>query len=196
MALLLGSRGRGRKSNGLWMFVRGLWQSVAGRSQWRDERPQRLVLTGWVAGGSLLAVFALGYLTGDHFGQRGTPGSAELATKGRVEPGFLDEPEAEKLSSNAFIVGLYVEADAADGKAHSKALAKWLQGKGLAKARPYLAPIAGGATAWTVAVYYDGDAEFAATRGKLIGLPADVPDESFCSLRKSEAVWPRAMAVQ
>lgn len=191
MAMLLGSRGRARKNGGAWSVARGLWQSVFGRSTWRDERPNKVVVSGWIAAIGVLGAFACGWLAGDHFGAQAPN---ELATKARVEPGFLGEPEAEKLASNAFIVSIY-DGDSADDKAHAKALARWLQGKGLAKSRPYLAPIAGG-SAWTVAVYYDGDAEFAATRDRLLGLPEDVPCGSFCSVRKSEAVWPRAMAVQ
>lgn len=195
MALLLGSRGRARKHGVVGSFLRNLWQSIGGRSPWRSERPARGLASGWVAGIALLSTFVVGYLAGSHFGAASGAGQSELAARPRQEPAFLGEVGPEKLSATAFIVSIHDDKRAEDGLSRAQTLTRWLQGRGLAKARPYLAPIVGG-SAWTVAVYYDGDKEFAATRDRLMALPQDVPDPSFRELRKSSPEWPRAMVVQ
>lgn len=192
MALLLGSRGRGRSRSGLAKFVRGVWESWFGRSQWRSERPARsLQVPGWLAAIALLAAFAGGFLIGGKVGTRPGEDAAGLQANKPATPGFVGEFDAQPLSRTAFLVAIYPDFAEAEAKARAKALSEWLAGQGLAKARPYRAKGKAGPV-WSVAVYYDGETEQKKTRELLIQVPEAVPDTSFDFLRKTEAQWPSA----
>lgn len=195
MALLLGSRGRGRSRSGLATFVRGIYESWFGRSQWRSERPARsLQVPGWLAAVALLAAFAGGFLVGGKLGGAPSEGAGLQANK-PATPSFVGEFDARPLSRTAFVVAAYPELAEADAKAAAKALSDWLVAQGLAKARPYLFPRQVGPV-WTVAVYFDGEAEQQATRNLLTRLPEAVPDSTFLLYRNTEAEWPKPWPIQ
>lgn len=195
MALLLGSRGRGRSRSGVGKFLLGVWETWFGRSQWRDERSRRsLQVPGWIAAVGVLAAFASGWLLGGKVGGQPPGGGAGLKANNPATPSFVGEFDARPMARKAFLVAMYPELAEADAKASAKALSDWLAGQKLAKARPYLAQGRKGPV-WTVAVYFE-DHEQIATRDLLLGLPDQVPDASFVSLRKNEPEWPKAWDIR
>jgi hypothetical protein len=190
IALLLGSRGRGRSRSGVQRLVRGMWESWFGRSPWRDDRPSKhLLVPGWLAAAGVLAAFAGGYLAGGRFGGAAGDGVAGLRAEVPNAPVVFEA--TEPLEDEAFLVAMYPDAAEAEGSAQAKLFAGWLVEQGLKKAQPYLLP---GIGAWSVAVYYGSPAEAQATRDKLAGLH-DVPDRAFHDWReqrrKAGEDWPR-----
>jgi hypothetical protein len=173
IALLLGSRGRGRSRSGFSKTLRGIWETWFGRSPWRDERPARSMLVpAWLAALGVLGAFAGGYFAGGRFG--GPPGDkAGLLAKAPTTPGFFEE--AAPLEDQAFVVAMYPDVPDAEGRAQAKELASWLAARELRKAQPYLLP---DRNVWTVAVYFGSDDERLATQGRLSALQ-EVPDRSF-----------------
>ena len=168
-----------------------------GRSPWREDRPSKKV-PGWIALAAVLGAFAGGFWLGGKTSLTPSTGTTGLDARshGR-DPGFIDEspPPASKtfLMAAAYLGGATGQTSAA-----AKNLAEYLQGKGLKKARPYLYPTPKGQV-WVVAVYYDGDTELQKTTALMRGLPADVPDAAFVSLRQSQESqpngWPRSFDV-
>ncbi len=205
MVLLLGSRGRvrGRSGSKFVDTVRGIVAAVFGRTSSRrrdDMRPRARMVPGWWALAAALTCLVGGFFAGDHFarGKAATgAGESGLQAKGTDPraPGFVDEVDARKLSRAAFIVSAYPTLPPAEAKAKAKALSDHLRGMQLDKARPCEYAAKDGPL-WVVAVYYDGDSEFAATRDKLRLLPADVPDATFVQLRNTEAEWPKAWPIR
>lgn len=203
MVMLLGSRGRARvrSSSGFGAFWRGVVELVAGKASGhpslRRRDPSRSLrsatVSRWLAIAAALLCFVGGFFAGgtwaDARAAARQPG-AGLKAEGTA-PGFIGEFDATPLSSDAFIVSVYPNLAPEVAKARAKALADHLRGRELAKARPYLYPNGKDGPLWVVAVYYDGEAELAATQALLTNLPDDVPDETFVHLRKSEAGWPR-----
>lgn len=196
IALLLGSRGRGRpRGGGFARSVRGIWASWFGRSQWRDDRPPKhLLVPGWLAAAGVLAAFAGGYLAGGRFGTSPADGKAGLMATAPVTPVLFAENESdetEPLEANAFLVAMYPGIGDAEGRAQARQFAAWLVERDLKKARAYL--VAQNDT-WAVAVYYGSPAEQQATRDKLVAL-RDVPDQSFHEWREERRnkgeEWPR-----
>ncbi|HEX6811829.1 MAG TPA: hypothetical protein VF384_09430 [Planctomycetota bacterium] len=198
--MLLGSRGRAgsRSSSKFADTVRGLIGSLFGRTsgRWREDHRRRgMAVPAWLASALALGCFVGGFVMGDHLGQaKGVKSSEALRTTGRT-PELLVETDTRPLSHTAFIVSAFPKLDPAVAKARAKALSDYLVGMKLAKARPYWWSSAA-SPLWVVAVYFDGDAELAATRKLLMGLPAEVPDETFVHWRNNEAEWPRALSIQ
>lgn len=191
IALLLGSRGRGRSRSGLSRFVRGLWDSWFARSQWRDERPRSLQVPGWLAAGALLIAFAAGFLIGGQMGSKTPADAAGLQARRGTTADWIDNYDGRALTRTGFVVAHYLGVAEADARKRATELTHFLVEKGLGKARPYLATGTKGPL-WTVTVWYEGDTEQRATRDKLVGLPEDVPDASFQFLRKSgKEEWPK-----
>jgi hypothetical protein len=172
-------------------MLRGMWQSWFGRSQWRDERPsRRLQVPGWLAATALLGAFAGGYLIGGRVG--GKAGETEALQVSRPQKaGFIDV-DGQPMTRNAFIVSAYPETPEATAKAAAGALSEWLRGRRLQKAKPWLTTDRAGNPLWTVAVFFEGEAEEKATRDLLLGVPEDVPDEIFVHWRKMTQGWPIA----
>lgn len=195
MAMLLGSRGRGRGRGGLGKAVRSVWESLFGRSAWMPEPAAKArTLPLWTAGAAVMMAFAGGYFVG---GQAGGPAPTPVGLRAQapLAPGFVGEFDARPLSRQAFLVALYPDKSEADAKAAAKALSDWLVDRKVSKARPYLAKTKDGST-WSVAVYYDGDADQTATRNALVGLPDAVPDPAFNELRKTIQGWPKAYVIR
>lgn len=202
MVMLLSSRGktrRGKAGGSIFGAVTKVAADVFGISRkQRDPGPSR------ASTGLLLAVcvgaacFGAGYVVGGKFGV-GT-GNGELRIKDTRRPGVIGEFDARKLTDSAFVVALYTDADESFAKAKAQKLTEYLQGTGLPRTRPYLLPHPKGPF-WTVAVYYDGDVEYAASRNKLLAL-RDVPDAEFQELRRdrtqegSEKDWPISRSIQ
>jgi hypothetical protein len=189
IALLLGSRGRGRSRSGFGKTLRGMWETWFGRSPWRHERPARSVLVpGWIAALGVLAAFAGGYLAGGRFGGSSDP-KAGLTAKAPNTPMFFEE--SQPLEDQAFIVSLYPDVPDAEGRRQAKELAAWLVARDLKKAQPYLLPQR---NVWSVAVYFANDAERQGTQARLAALQ-DVPDAAFTEWRASVLnageQWPR-----
>lgn len=193
IALLLGSRGKARKSSGLLAFVRAAWQSLAPRSQWREDRRGSLQVPGWLAGAALLVAFGGGYLLGGRLGKPAENGGVGLRAKGdqgqRTQ--FLDA-DGSARGREAFIVSAYPRLPEADAKAAAVALSEWLRGKKLQRAFPYLSPAADGGKLWTVAVFFDGETDGKKTRELLVGIGEDAPDPMFNHWRNTTPEWPIA----
>lgn len=192
MALLLGSRGRARKS-GKSGFGSWLWRLVPSfGSTVKPERPASL------AKGLLLVValicFVGGFLTGEHFA--GWRGSSRTDLRA---PGVIGEPELRPKSNTALIVAAYEGLAAEEAKPKALALAEYLKGKGLPSARAYEARTEAGPL-WLTVVYYDSNLELRVAEERLRQLPADVPDAYLAKLRTqgkdSENGWPIRWAVQ
>lgn len=195
IALLLGSRGRVKSRSGFGRSIGKMLEGWLGRSPWREERPSRRVVPGWLALAAVLAAFAGGFWLGGK-SPREAAGTTLDAKPGKVA-GFIDE--YERPSNRQFLMAsAYLRATSAQGRASAKALAEYLNGKGLQKARPYLHSTPKGQF-WVVAVFYEGDAELRASTALMRGLPADVPDAAFAALRQQyEATaegWPRSYQV-
>lgn len=195
IALLLSSRGRSRSKSGFGYVVRNLVDTLLGRSQSgrglrRDDRRARGVSV-WVFAGGVLLAFAGGFLLGGRLGGPADPGAAGLraGVTGRT-PSFVGEVDAAPMAPQAFVVSAYPGQVDDEARARAVALARYLQGHGLPKARPYRYPSRDGAV-WVVAVYFDGEVEQQATRDRLRALPSDVPDETFGMLRNSDEHWPQ-----
>lgn len=197
IALLLGSRGRVKSRSGFGRSVRSMIDGWFGRSSWREERPSKRLVPGWLALIGVLAAFGGGFWCGDKAAHNATATSGLDAKPGKTA-GFLDE-SPEPLAKQFLMAAPYVNVPAAEAKAKAKALAEHLQGAGLAKARSHLYPTAQGQF-WVVAVYYDGESEMRATCDRMRKLPADVPDPHFVELRRmqesSEKGWPRSYDVR
>lgn len=203
MVMLLSSRGksrRGKAGGSILGAVTKVAADVFGVSRkQRDPGPSR------ASTGLLLAVcvgaacFGAGYVVGGKFGA-GTSESAELRVKDPRRPGVIGEFDARKLTDTAFLVSLYTDADESVAKAKAQKLTEYLQGAGLPRTRPYLLQHASGPF-WTVAVYYDGDVEYTASRNKLLAL-REVPDAEFQQLRRdrtaqgAENDWPISRSIQ
>ncbi len=199
MASLLGSRGRSRPRGGFVQGLRSVVNSWLGRSRSR-ERSRGFELSGWLVAGSLLAAFAGGFLVRDRVGDFKNPAGLDAKpSNGAVgsTPAFQLELETRPIHNQCFVVAAYDGLAEADGKAQAKALAEYLRGKKLLKARPFPLKTAKG-TVWLVCVYYDGDTELLDTRNQLRGLPEDVPDGVFVALRASSEkdLWPRTWVVR
>lgn len=203
MVLLLGSRGqyRGRSASGFLGGVRRFANAVGemvgfGRGGGRRAgmRP-RASVSGWLALGGAIACFGVGYLVGTSTKSAAPGAGLQASGNGPQPPAVIGEVETRPLASQAFIVSAYPRLPADDAKARAKALADYLRGKQLAKARPYEYPAKDGPL-WVVAVYHDGEAEESATRERLRLLPDDVPDATFVQLRKSEAGWPTTWPIR
>jgi len=196
MAMLLGSRGRGRSRGGFGKALRGVFGNLFGRGEWRPEPAAKVrVLPRWVAGFAAIVGLAGGYFLGTQNGGSTPAGLAGLKAPAPRTPGFVGELDATPLARQAFLVTLYPNAAEADAKANAKRFSDWLVGQGVKKARPYQAKLANGLT-WGVAVYFDGDAEQTATRNQLQQLPAEVPDAGFVELRNTIQGWPKAYTVR
>lgn len=197
IALLLGSRGRVKSRSG---FGRSITKMIdgwfSGRSPWREARPTRRVVPGWLALAAVLAAFAGGFWVGGKSTQAST-GTTGLDARPGKEAGFIGADE-KPWNKQFLMAAAYLGLSTAQGHANAKALSEYLLGKGLTKARPYLYPTAKGQF-WVVAVYYDGDAELRKTTDLMRALPASVPDEAFTSLRRKqetqEAGWPQSFDV-
>jgi len=195
MALLLGARGRigQRRGGGGGGFLATVVSTVQGLFQrnWRSEQRSRSgrAVPGWLAVGGVLAAFAVGFFTGGRFA--GPIDNSGLHAKGSTPPSTAPgatpqviDPESQKLGSTALAVSTHADQAAA------KELCKYLQSRGLVKARPYEHPSASG-TAWVSVVYYDGPNDRRTTVERLRGLPAsDVQDPEFLRLRNQGEEWP------
>lgn len=204
MILLLGSRGqyRGRKSSflsSLGASLSGLFgRATAGRSSLRGSRassstPSRagnLVLLA-----VLLVGFAGGFFVRGHFAAAApADGSAGLQATPR-SPSIVGEIDAAPLANEAFIVSAYPGLPAPEAQQRAKELAEWLRGQELRRARPFEYQAQSGPL-WVVAVYFDGEAEKAATAERLRGLPQEVPDTMFAHFRKSDSDWPKPLTIR
>jgi hypothetical protein len=203
MVLLLGSRGQYRgRSRGFLKSLSSKLGSFFGRA---SSQRRSSVRSGRSGGGSalpgllVLGVLLLGFVGG--FFVRGqfataatTEGSAGLKA-GPQAPDIVGEIDASPMASQAFIVSVYPGLEPAVARQRARHLSDYLRGQGLQRARPYEYPSQNGPL-WVVAVYFDGDADQAATRDKLVLLPPDVPDATFAELRKTEAGWPTAWPIQ
>lgn len=165
-----------------------------GRSLRRDDRRSRGV-SAWAFAAGVLIAFAGGYLLGGRFAN---PADARAGLRASVtgrQPGVVGEVEPERLAPQAFLVSAYPGQPEDEAIAHAEALARYLQSQGLRLARPYHCPTADG-DVWAVAVYFDGENAKAFTRERLVGLPPDVPDETFVLLRNSDRDWPQARDIR
>lgn len=152
-----------------------------------------------MSGLAILAILLVGFVGG--FFVRGQvavaspqEGAAGLKA-GPQAPDIVGEVDAVPLTSQAFIVSVYPGLEPAVARQRARHLSDYLRGQQLPKARPYEYPSQNGPL-WVVAVYFDGDADQAATRDKLRLLPGDVPDATFAELRKTEPDWPTAWPIQ
>lgn len=196
MAMLLGSRGRGRSRGGVGKALRGLFGGLFGRGEWRPEPAAKArVLPMWVAGFAVVAGLGGGYFLGTQTGGGAAVGLTGLKAPAPRTPGFVGEFDATPLASQAFLVTLYPNVAEADAKANAKRFSDWMVGQGVKKAKPYLAKLATGPT-WGVAVYFDGEDEQTATRNQLQKLPAEVPDAGFVELRNTIQGWPKAYTLR
>lgn len=190
IAMLLGSSSKSRsgRGGGLTGKLVGFIDSMLGRKSKRRRHERReQTVPMLVFGVAVLLAFGGGYAIGGGFGDKGD-GTNPLRASGR-SPSFVDEIETRPMAGEAFIVSAYPGELAADAKVLAHSLSQYLQTQGLAKVRPYPWPQVNG-TLWVVAVYFDGEAEAEKTRQLLDGLPADVPDEMFCNIRKADANTP------
>lgn len=200
IAMLLGSSSKSRssKNSGFTGKLVGFVDSLLGRKPKRNRRQERREqsVPMLVFAIAVLVAFGGGYAIGGGFGGKGKD-SNTLIAPGRT-PTFVDEVETQPLAAEAFIVSAYPGVPAADAKIRAHSLSQHLVGQGLLKARPYPWPQADG-TLWVVAVYFDGQAEFAKTAQMLRDLPQDVPDEMFCNIRKNDRQsatgWPSSMEI-
>ncbi len=189
MVMLLSSRGRVRSRRSGQAWWQPIARAIAGvfpRSASARARAGSTV-PAWLALGVALACFGGGFLLGGEFG-----GGAAAASRDSAQlkapageprkPGVIGETDTAPLASKAFFVSAYEDADEAVALAKAKALCEFLHGKALLRSRPYRLETQRGPR-WTVAVYYDTDAEREATRGKLLAL-TDVPDAAFVQLRR------------
>ncbi len=208
MIMLLSSRGKARRSKSSPSFLGSLSQVVSGlfgggkqsssRSSQRSSSAGQAV-PGWLALGAALLCFGAGFLVGGKFGGTEGPDAGLRAAVDDRKPGVIGEEEFRKYSATSFVVAGYTDSDEAVALDKARALATYLQGAGLPKARPYLFK-GPKATLWTVVVYYDGEAEASVTKSRLRALK-DVPDEAFRQLRselqeKAPEDWPRFMPIQ
>lgn len=195
IAMLLSSRSksRSRKGGGLTKSLVGFIDSLLGRSssRRRQEKSTQKV-SSWICAVLVLVAFGGGFMMGGAFGKTGD-GNDPLRANGRTAT-FVGEDDMTPLSSEGFVVSGYPDATLAAGKEQAVALAKYLQAKGIEKARPYLWPQGAKGPLYVVVVYFDGDAEAAATQRLLEALPADVPDQVFTYQRnvaaKQNLQWP------
>jgi hypothetical protein len=206
MVLLLGSRGQYRGRNAgflpsLRSSIASFFGRVGGGRQRRESRGRRSSSSSGaaVSGLAILALLLVGFVggffvRGQFVGAAAKEGNAGLKA-GPQAPEIVGEMDTSALASQAFIVSAYPGIEPATARQHARHLSDYLRGQQLAKARPYEYPSQNGPL-WVVAVYFDGDAEQAATREKLRLLPLDVPDATFCQLRKPEADWPLAVPIQ
>lgn len=199
IAMLLGSSSKSRSSRnrGLTGKLVGFIDSMLGRKTKRRRRERReQTVPMLVFGVAVLLAFGGGFAIGGGFGEN-VEGANPLRASGR-SPSFVDEIETRPMAGEAFIVSAYPRVPAAEAKVLAQSLSKYLKTQGLAKVRPY--PwLQDNGTLWVVAVYFDGEAEAEKTRQLLAGLPADVPDEMFCSIRKADsktpAGWPSRVEI-
>lgn len=209
MVMLLGSRGRARKSRvgSGWLSAVGLSGVATSLARWfggpksRDSGPRRS-RGGWLALGMATICFGLGFVVGGKFGLPTT--QVELRVPNERQPNerrptVIGEFDARKLTGQAFVVALYQDADDAIAKDKAASLAQFLRNAGLPRTRPYLYPTAKGPL-WSVAVYYEGEAEFASSRSLLLSLE-QVPDAEFNELRRdrnaqgAEKDWPISRSI-
>jgi hypothetical protein len=195
IAMLLGSssKSRSKRGQGLTGKLVGFIDSMLGRKSKRGRRQERREQTVpmLVFGVAVLLAFGGGYAIGGGFGNsfsNNSDGTNPLRAQGRA-PTFVDEVATKALAAEAFIVSAYPGVAAAEAKELAQSLSKYLTSKGLAKVRPYPWPQADG-TLWVVAVYFDGEAEASKTKLALEELPMDVPDQMFCTIRKTDAKSP------
>lgn len=197
--MLLGSRGRARSRSGsgrggFGKKLNAFLDSMLGRR--REERPARgPMVSGWLALGAVLASFGGGYLLGGG-GQTADAASKDaLRAKTEVQsPGFVNEAAPPKLAAQGFIVAAYTNLAEDEARGRANELAKYLQNKQLAKARPFLRQSERIGRAWGVVVYFDGEAEQGVTRERLLQL-GEVPDANFTYLRNAKQDWPIAMPI-
>jgi hypothetical protein len=201
MVLLLGSRGRsrGRGKSGLFSSLGRVVKSLIGGSgsdsgDLLRRSGRRVASSGWIALVAALACFAGGYLAGSHFGAKPKEGDALKADGGPRAPGVI-EFDASPINNEAFIVSYYRGLPAAEAKTKAKELCDYLRTQDLKKARPYEWQTKDGPL-WVAAVYFDGPDQEKMTSTLLRGLPADVPDATFVSLRNSSEGWPRAWKIR
>ena len=110
------------------------------------------------------------------------------------EPSFVDEIKTKPLAAEAFIVSGYPGMPSSEARSRAHDLSKYINRNGLQqKARPYPWPTETG-TVWVVAVYFDGPSDKERVKKALHNLPAEVPDESFISLRASDS-WPSSRRI-
>ena len=165
------------------------------RSRRQEKRAQSVSMWAFVVG--VLIAFGGGFLTGGAVGGAGDgEDPLRLRAPGR-SASFVGELDTEPLSREAFIVAAYPDLDAPAAKQQAIDLTRYLQARGLDKARPYLWLEGNSGPVWVVAVYFDGESKMRATRSKLRDLPADVPDQVFSHLRNlSKTEWPRRYVIQ
>lgn len=202
IAMLLGSRSKARtsKSTGLTSKLVGFIDSMLGRPskgvRRQEKREQTVPLLVFAI--AVLAAFGGGYAVGGGFGKSSDVDPLRAGGAIGRTPTFVDEVITEPMAPEAFIVSAYKGVPAAEAKARAQSLAKYLQGKGLTKTRPYPWPL-DGASLWVVAVYFDGAAEAQKTLTLLQALPDDVPDEMFVRIREkdsaTEAGWPSSRTI-
>jgi len=175
-------------------FVDSLLGRSSSRARRDDRRGQKVSL--WVLLVGVLVAFGGGFFVGGRFGGSAAgPGQAGLnAGGGGRAPELVGEVDTAPIDDQAYVVVAYPGLVAADAKTRADALATWLRGQGLAKAKPYPYPAATG-TMWVVAVYFRGASEAAATVAKLRALPESVPDEIFMQ-RRGEEGWPLPLTIR
>lgn len=199
IAMLLGSRSksRSRSSRGGFGssfigFVDGLLGRVGkGRRKDRGQSVPMLVFAICV-----LVAFGGGFLLGDRLS--GGDGDNPLNARIGQKPGFIHDVDTTPMGDEAFVVTAYrVTEDVPDAVARQRTvdLAKYLQSKGLEKARPYMWT-KGGEPVWITAVYFDGEADLQWTREMLLNMPDDVPDPLFCDLRIQDSRWPSVWTIE
>jgi len=197
--MLLGSRGRARSRSGssrggFGKKLNAFVDSVLGRR--REERaPRGPLVSGWIALGAVLVAFGGGYLVGGGGRTIEAAGKDALRAKTEVQaPGFVNEAAPPKLAAQGFVVAAYTNLAEDEARLRANELAKYLQGKQLGKARPFLRQSERIGRAWGVVVYFDGEAEQGVTRERLLQL-GEVPDANFTYLRNAKQGWPIAMPI-
>jgi len=197
MLLSSRSKSRSRRGGGFTRSLLGLIDNLLGRPSKRSRRQdkRKQAVSMWVLVISVLVAFGGGFLMGGAFGEAGDA-TDPLRAPGR-SASFVGELDPEPLSREAFIVAAYPDLAASAARQQAIDLTRYLQARGLDKARPYLWLEGSKGPVWVVAVYFDGETRMLATRGKLRGLPADVPDQVFQHLRNlSKTEWPRRYVIQ
>lgn len=210
---LLSSRGRGRsrsgrRSGGLFAGVTGFLGALLPKPTRHKDvtrpRHQGVTLNGLSMAGIVFACLGVGYLLGDAFPLRAggrdlnaslVKGPPEAQKPGMIRAGgeLSEEEECARLSGNALTVGYF----GGDDRAKAAAIAKWLRGKGLDKARIYKQWLddSDGTSYWVALVYYKDAADEAVARQALLtaAFPREFGIDGFKIKREG---WPWEMPVE
>ena len=196
MAMLLGRSGKSRShKSGLTKKLVGFIDTMLGRANKRGSRQERRTQSVplLVFGVIVVVAFGSGYAIGSGASES-VDGIDSLRAPAGREPSFVDEIKTKPLAAEAFIVSGYPGLPSSEARSRAADLSKYLNRNGLSqKARPYPWPTEAG-TLWVVAVYFDGQSDRERVEKALNSLPADVPDESFTSLRASDS-WPSSRRI-